>query len=254
MESRTVSIELVLSAAISALVLVLGVALGHLGIVFIVIACAVILCSVALGAIIAARMLARQAGRNPPNPEAIEARLAAISADLSHLSRTLPSYLITDEQYSHVESSKLTVRVIICKSEMGLEFDPDPKRRPRLPYDQIVRKNIIRGVRYQWVSQYTEINKIRADIIRRLFPPDRASVSLLNDGEWHVLPFSLETVFITSILNGAERVDAYLQIPVIDVDAERYWIKVDPNRRDEWLGRAARYIGEPSSGNNPTLP
>jgi hypothetical protein len=247
MENRNVSRELVLSATISALVLVLGVALGHLNIVFIVTACAVILCSVALGAAVAAQMIARQSERNPALPEAIESRLIAISADLSHLSRTLPSYLITDEQYSHIESSKLTVKVIICKSEMGLEFDPDPRRRPKLPYDQIVRKNIARGVHYQWVSQQTEINKIRADIIRRLFAGDRVSVSLLNDREWNELPFSLETVFVTSILNGVERVDAYLQIPVDDVDAERYWIKVDPDRRDEWRGRAARYIDRPSS-------
>jgi hypothetical protein len=246
-EGRSLSVDLTLSAAISALVLVLGVALGHLSIVFITTACAVIICAVGLGATLAGRILSRQGGRGPGNPELIETRLAAIAAELSHLSRTLPSYLITDEQYSHLESSKVTIKVIICKSEMGLEFDPNPRRRPKLPYDRVVRSNIAKGVRYQWISHYTEINKIRADIIRRMFPSDQISVVLLNDKEWHELPFSLETVFITSTFNGVERVDAYLQIPVDDVEAERYWIKVDPDRRDEWRGRVARYIDEPPS-------
>jgi len=165
-----------------------------------------------------------------------------ISAELNYLTRSLPTYLITDQEYSRIESAKPTARVIICKGEMGLEFDPDPSRHPKLPYDQIVRKNIARGVRYQWISQDTEKNKIRADIIRKLFPADSARVSLLNGKEWQELPFSLETVFITTILNGSEKVDAYLQIPVEDLEAERYWIKVDPDRRDEWQGRAARYM------------
>ena len=233
--------EIILSVFISLLVLVLGVALGGLRSSTVLLCSAVVLCSVAAGAILTYRALVN-IGSGAHSGEV----LRSIQAELTHITHSLPTHLLTEEQYSGIESSSATKAVVICMQEMGLEFDTDPDRREilKVSYDAVVRSNIERGVSYHWIAPNTALNRVRTEAIQALLPARSIRIALLESVEWDRLPFVFETVFIVSEFASRRHIDGFLQIPISGVGLERYWIRIDPNRRDEWFGMAGQHVDE----------
>jgi hypothetical protein len=232
--------SIIFSVLISLLVLILGVALGKMQIWIVIVSSLVVLCSAVTGSFLTARTFLQI----PSNVHDMEL-MRAIKAELSHITRALPSYLLTEEQYSRIESSQTTRAVIICMHEMGLEFDPDPEVREVLTvsYNDIVTNNVARGVTYHWIAPRTHMNQVRTDIINDLFGPS-VRTTLLKLADWQLLPFSFETVFILTENLGRRHIDCFVQIPIPTVGAARYWIKIEPNQRDQWFGVARPYLDE----------
>lgn len=243
--------ELTLTVVLTGLALILSVAIGDLRVVPVLLASCVVLVSTALGVNLCYRVLKIEAEDQIGSREieqklgAVDQQLSLIEADLANLGRSYPLFLISDQQYSQVESAETTKRVIICKQNMGSEFDPDPTRRDSLiSYDRIVVDNIRRRVRYHWIAPDNDRNRLRAEIIRRRFPPELARITLLSWPEWLGLPFSLETVFILTSMEDRQRIEGFIQVPISENLQERSWIRMQPDTRDEWLGSAMRFVGE----------
>jgi hypothetical protein len=236
--------ELTLTVILTGLALILSAAIGHLPVLPVLLASCIVLCSVLLGTNLSYQVLSREF-QSPIGSGEIEERLSLIDARLADISRSRPQNLIADQHYSQIEAADTTRGVVICKQNMGSEFDPEPARRDSLiSYDRIVSDNISRGVRYHWIAPDSDVNQVRADIIRRRFSPDRANILLLDRRDWQELPFSLETVFILALVEGRQHIEGFIQVPVSENLQERSWIKMQPDIRDAWFGSVRRYIGE----------
>ena len=246
--------ELLLTVALTVLVLLINVAMGHVRFGPIVLASLVVLGSTGLGAGLAYRIINRAVNKSSvPRSDFDEMRrmfdemrraLDSMSSDLARFNRALPSYLLTDEQFSRIESDPTTTGVLICKENMGSEFDPDLNRRDSIiTYERVVRNNIARGVHYQWIAPDNETTRYRQNIIYGRFPPPApVRITLLSERQWLNLSLTLEVVFIFSISEGSWHPEGFLLAPLSDDPLERFWIRMKPDLRAQFLGRAMDYI------------
>jgi hypothetical protein len=251
--------EAVLSVSLALLVLVLGVTVGKLGVLEALVSAIVVGSAVTVGAILVELLRGNVSSGYATSLDAITSELKAIKSELARLNTTLPTRLLTDEQYSRFEATA-TERIIICKHEMGAEFDPDPSQRDSaIAYDKIVRDNVTRGVSYCWLAPITKRNQTRMDFLYDAIRDANLDVSgvrvhLLDPSEWERLPFSLETVFIQTKENGRRHIEAFLQIPLSDDLSQRFWTRMAADRRDEWFGTVRQHIGGVEALAQPTAP
>jgi hypothetical protein len=155
--------------------------------------------------------------------------------------------LLSDAQYALIEGSKDVSQVVIAIQQMAAEFEDELSKRDALvDFQSVVMSNLRRGVRYVYITEQTGINMARAHRVawKTSDLSTLIKVVLVPSERWQVLPFSVDTVFLRM---KTGQLDSYMLLPNGANKAERTWVKMSPDYRDQWWGIAEEFLGEAES-------
>ncbi len=143
--------------------------------------------------------------------------------------------VMTDGQYATLELDNKVRRVVIVVRDLANEFEDDLDDRTALvDFGAIVIENIARGVEYIYVTQDLPKNRLRA---RRVAVKTgqlctKIRVSFVSIDGWRSLPVQSQTVFLRDDAGGEE---GYMLLPNGNGKADRYWMRLSHEYRDDWL-------------------
>jgi hypothetical protein len=152
--------------------------------------------------------------------------------------------ILSDAQYALIEGSKDVEQVVIAVQQMAIEFEDELAKRDALvDFQSVVLSNLRRGVRYVYITEKTNINVTRAHRVawktRQL--STLIKVVLVPSGRWEILPFSVDTVFLRM---KTGQLESYMLLPNGANKAERAWVRMSPDYRDQWWAIAEEFLGE----------
>ena len=151
---------------------------------------------------------------------------------------SLVASLLTDDQMFELEARDDLVSAVVCKRQMGTEFEDPEDRDSVLPYAAVVKSNLAKSpaVHYCWIAESSEESRTRAQTLTYILGEWRTeySVHLVTRQQWRALPFEFETVFYQ--LRGGF-VEAFMLVPFHDEPSQRLWMKLPPAQRDSWFDR-----------------
>lgn len=155
--------------------------------------------------------------------------------------------LLSDAQYALIEGSRDVAQVVIAVQQMAVEFEDELAKRDALvDFQSVVMSNIRRGVRYVYITEKTNINITRAHRVAWKTHDLSAliKVVLVPSDRWQILPFSVDTVFLRM---KTGQLDSYMLLPNGANKAERTWVRMSPDYRDQWWAIAEEFLEEAES-------
>jgi hypothetical protein len=199
------------------------------------------------------------AGNNNSSLASLTAELREVSQELAIVSEVLVSTigstaitagrssLLSDAQYALIEGSRDVSQVVIAVQQMAAEFEDELANRDALvDFQGVVMSNLRRGVRYVYITERTNINITRARRVawKTLDLSALIKIVLVPSDQWEKLPFSVDTVFLRQKIG---HLDSYMLLPNGANKAERTWVKMSPDYRDQWWGIAEYFLEEAES-------
>lgn len=162
--------------------------------------------------------------------------------------------LLSDGQYALIEGSRDVAQVVIAVQQMAVEFEDELANRDALvDFQSVVMSNLRRGVRYVYITERTNINVTRAHRVawKTLDLSRLIKVVLVPSDRWEMLPFSVDTVFLR--MKGGQ-LDSYMLLPNGANKAERTWVRMSPDYRDQWWAIAEEFLEEAESLSATEIP
>lgn len=164
---------------------------------------------------------------------------AALEKEVGRLAELLD---IDDAELATIEASPNTRRVIICRREMGDEFERDDPASQR--FEDAVKQNLERSVEYAWITEDNAISRHRERLVLERFASHASLISVrrIDPTIWQTLPFTFEAVFIVQVHPSVKwRMLGYAEVS-FGMEDVRTWRKVGNRYCTEWYDQVKRLL------------